>query len=486
MWIYVPSANSPSVPEEPALILASDWRCLALSRSVMWRSKPIPSEGWLRVWKKVPWVRHLFGQMCEPSTASRGVEQWISSWADTPASPSASPGSSAAPTTPDTYGPASPGSSMSVDLESASLKTWATTFGLDTSQLSSPTSNALATESRRRSSRRRKLARPTSATASSSWPTANHPEASDSLTGKAASWPTPTDDDANNAYGRTGNQDPMQSLARDATNWPTPNALNFNDGEDPTIRRARLERLRERHNNGNGAGEPLAVAAQNWPTPDTQNARDGAFRRREAEESPDGSHHAISLHHAADLWQTPVAEEARSSGGARSRREGRQAMLHDQARTWRLIANDYKGTAKEGQRRGQLDEAAEQLFQLSPSTSSHLDPERPTPGQPSSESDPSLPQLSAGSMSPRLRSAIEDFRSWAHHAQTKGWGGRTPRSFERRSLSPVFVAWLMGWPLFWIMPEHFGSTLSTSQEMASYRSRLRMRLRSLLAASAGM
>ena len=37
---------------------------------------------WLNAWKKRSWIRHLFGQISNPSMANRGVEKWILSLAD--------------------------------------------------------------------------------------------------------------------------------------------------------------------------------------------------------------------------------------------------------------------------------------------------------------------------------------------------------------------------------------------------------------------
>ena len=73
-------------------------------------------------------------------------------------------------------------------------------------------------------------------------------------------------------------------------------------------------------------------------------------------------------------------------------------------------ANDWKGTAKVGQRRWQLDEAAEQKF---PSFRPDLAPSN---------------NGSASSKSPRR-------------------------------LNPLFVEWLMGWPIGWTSVDHNGSAL---------------------------
>ena len=71
----------------------STWDCNSLSeafaQSVVWNTKPLPSKSWLRQWKRVAWMKRLFGRVCNPSTADRGVESWIRSLRDTRASRSA-------------------------------------------------------------------------------------------------------------------------------------------------------------------------------------------------------------------------------------------------------------------------------------------------------------------------------------------------------------------------------------------------------------
>jgi len=50
--------------------------------------------------------------------------------------------------------------------------------------------------------------------------------------------------------------------------WPTAAAMMPSDSEDPREWLARAEVLKAKHNNGNGAGMPLAVAVKlaQWPT----------------------------------------------------------------------------------------------------------------------------------------------------------------------------------------------------------------------------
>lgn len=93
-------------------------------------------------------------------------------------------------------------------------------------------------------------------------------------------WPTPGEDNANNAYGHKGTNYSDLPTAAQAAGWPTPDAQNMNGGADLETHMARLERLKEKHNNGNGAGIPLAIAAQmaGWATPTTRDHKDGTAK----------------------------------------------------------------------------------------------------------------------------------------------------------------------------------------------------------------
>lgn len=98
--------------------------------------------------------------------------------------------------------------------------------------------------------------------------------------------------------------------ASDCIGWPTPDAAGMNDGADPTRQRARAERLREKHGNGNGAGFTLGGAVQlvGWPTPTVMDTTRGpessdAMKAR-------GAHTGTSLIDAAVAlkgWPTPIA-----------------------------------------------------------------------------------------------------------------------------------------------------------------------------------
>lgn len=61
---------------------------------------------------------------------------------------------------------------------------------------------------------------------------------------------------------------------------PTPNATVANDGESPATWLARAANLAAKHNNGNGAGTPLAIAVQLLPTPRATDGPNGGPNQR--------------------------------------------------------------------------------------------------------------------------------------------------------------------------------------------------------------
>lgn len=87
-WLYVPESEgwnsgctSPSeTSTEP---------------SVSWRGKPMRLQHWSRAWQTAAWLRLLSGTTLPPSTASHGVDAWMSSLRDTHVSLSAPPGDAA-------------------------------------------------------------------------------------------------------------------------------------------------------------------------------------------------------------------------------------------------------------------------------------------------------------------------------------------------------------------------------------------------------
>ena len=83
MWLYVPSVSV--VDTEDLNSGSSSQECPPLP-PVTWRGKLMQQRTWSRLWKKASWARLLSGVTLRPLTRIRGVERWISSLLDSPAS----------------------------------------------------------------------------------------------------------------------------------------------------------------------------------------------------------------------------------------------------------------------------------------------------------------------------------------------------------------------------------------------------------------
>ena len=254
---------------------------------------------------------HLFGQICEPSTATHGVEAWTYYLQATRANRSAMQVTEEERKTLGTSGPMLGASSEKQTQLSLFSRTSKDTSNKDsTKSLQTLTSwgamrNGVFT-------RRPKPGLHIAGTASSSWPTA--------VVGDSRS--------SGRHSTTTGVMHSGTTLTDAISTWPTPNACLINDSESPESFLKRQEKWAHVYHNS----VPLTVRVKQWPT---------------------------------------------------------------------AGANDYKGSSQPGQRRGQLDEAAEQIH-------SHL-------GQ-------------------------------------KEIGQRSEKTSTPR-LNPRFVEWLMGFPYGWISLE---------------------------------
>ena len=176
MWLFIPPTDMTSfaasafapASEASISVFTSQSPHIALwvmsSETVSLR--PLSWPGW----RTRPWARLLCGTICDPSTADRGAAQFISSLPVIPASRSRSRGTGRAKPTPVTSGRKSPASSAKPAPNGAFSRTSSATCPL-VSTSSPQTFKAWATGLQRASYQRRKLARRTSATGCSFWPT---------------------------------------------------------------------------------------------------------------------------------------------------------------------------------------------------------------------------------------------------------------------------------------------------------------------------
>lgn len=399
-WAYIPnlSGTSASVPEEEDSTSASSWRCQALAQHFVSRGKHSPSPIWSRRCAKVSWLKHLAGQMPEPSMADRGVALWMASLAASRASRIPLQEERAEATTSATSGHPPGASSSSQDLGSSSSRTSpacsrrAMTKSLEPNGFGE-TYASWVTRLRQDSSRRRKSALRTSVSASSS-----------------SAWPTATTSMTTGAGGlREGGENIQTAVAQ----WPTPQAR---DGKG-----ANQEELQDR----GVKGPPLNEVAVLWRTPTfgSENQARGLGQAEEMARRRVDAGHALNLQDQVALWQTPATDSFRSRGGDRKGEQG----LDQQARGF--WPTPTHGDSKASGSRNTENSNAHfgvSLTDMALGTqgtglSSLPAPEMPRLGEPSSSTDQTLP---------------------------------------RRSLNPIFVGWLMGWPPIALTGFGFSETAS--------------------------
>ena len=222
-----------------------------------------------------------------------------------------------------------------------------------------------------------------------------------------------------------------ETISSQATNWPTPTTAP------------------EAKNLGSNqrTGEPsLGGAASSWPTPTAALGVQGA-------DTPGLREGQVTLTGMVGLWPTPTSRT--EDGGERvlsdeslarrlssqTRDTGSQIQLTLEtvaSKLWPTAGtNDHKGASRPGQRRGQLDEAAEQK---------NLRCSRPAPaasGTPSSSTPPGSPPL------------WKTPHGIGNQGATGNIGGGSPFSDQvakvtgKKRLNPYFVEWLMGFPTGW-------------------------------------
>lgn len=244
MWLYLPStsvpatedSNSPSDPwhgYEPWLTLSGT----PTRRPSSWSG-----------WRKRGWITLLSGMTSSPSTASRGVAEWISSLPGSPASRSARPVASVGLTMTAGSGRPSHPSSLTWDPSSSCWRTSPSLFdsGSRMSSTTLPTSGSMRNGV---CSARQPLEHLTDASASGSWPTPNAADGArksetmvrGNLTplGAARQWPTPL---AGDAKKNTASQDAldrgfMGTMTDMIRMWPTQRAAaSDTSSSDPGLR----------------------------------------------------------------------------------------------------------------------------------------------------------------------------------------------------------------------------------------------------------
>ena len=185
-WILpknLPTSASALVTQ--GLILDLNEQSRIFGQSLLVRSKPSPAPIWLRKWKRDTWTQHLSGRICEPSRSQTFTVAWTSFLGGSHASHSATRERDLATKTQGTSSQPFCEESGQLSLPWFSLRTWKESSppsSLETAgrtppepqfcSMSSGSWNEWVTGQRREFSQRLKSAPHTSASGSSSWPTA--------------------------------------------------------------------------------------------------------------------------------------------------------------------------------------------------------------------------------------------------------------------------------------------------------------------------
>lgn len=351
MWILPQSLHYLCAPEpvvwKEDLTELSD---IAVS-SLMWKSKPLLSPIWSRKWRRVYWIRHLFGRILKPSHSIRFEAAWIASLPVIPVSPSAIPENGGGLLTQGIFGPLLIAGLTSYGQDVVGLKTCRGTLPWDSTKFV-PIFADWVIGLKQEYLQRRKSGLPTCGNAylswlwttpvlndsdrsGSAWPTPlvsrgtrhiSHGKPVDSLRGAVLNWPTPTVPNGGRSmasntvlipgktsYKKTGRK--MQvDLANAVKLWPTP-TVSMSTGAG---------------SNGLEGGLNLQTAVKAWPTPTTRDYKNGQLNERDQKHSP-------PLNTMA-LWYIPKVQDSRISGYGPGNRKFKD--LHPQVIGQQDQAND--------------------------------------------------------------------------------------------------------------------------------------------------
>jgi len=365
VWIHIPSEFYPSVAESEESSLDSSWLFPLLEQSVTSRTKPLRAASWKRACKTKPWMKRLFGRILKPSMANHGVEKWIASLEDIPASHLVLQEKNLLKKTQDISGQKLNDSSAKSNHQFVSLKMSADIYDWDLNK-SQMTYQNWVIKLRQACLQRKKSVLLIKESDSSSWPTVI---ASDHLSNptetlenwkkrsqekkkqginlhkplrivvqESENWPTVVTSDAtvgaiispNDTYKQTSTgslrkinkngKDGSLGLARTVKMWPTVRSSSANGPCQNEIKnnnpKARLEvevqnwptpRVMEPGSTSPGYGKGLKNTAVNWRTPNASDGEGGIMEWR------DGKAAKLKLRdhsvHAVKSWATPQARD---------------------------------------------------------------------------------------------------------------------------------------------------------------------------------
>lgn len=242
-----------------------------LTLPLMWKSKVLSLQTWLDKWKRAYWLPHLFGRMLKHTMHDRFVERYTESLPDILASHLASPESEKALTMNDTFGRLYLRRLKPADRSLFILKMSLGTLAWDMTKYEE-TYQVLATELRKESLLRRKLAHPI--------------DESGSLFSEL--WKTPVSSDGEGGILEIREDaDARIKLIDQSVKWGTPRiATNGMMGQSDRPNTSRIEdqvimwatpvvgELKHGVNNNQNASLSKTVHREQWTTPSTRDYKD--------------------------------------------------------------------------------------------------------------------------------------------------------------------------------------------------------------------
>lgn len=183
----------------------------------------------------------------------------------------------------------------------------------------------------------------------------------------------------------------------------------MNDGEGPETFFARQERQKAKGINGNGMGMPLTIAATIWPTPSLSDLKGGPSGTHivRSDGTTQSRETGGSLAYAAEqLWAPPSVADTTGGRMTRSGDRSNEPLLKGQA----AILSDHLATPRS-------HEVGDYQY---------------------SRGDKTKPVLTLTGQA-------------SFHQVHPTYQVGQVSSHPRRSLNPLFVEWLMGWPPGWTL-----------------------------------
>lgn len=419
MWLHIPSTQSQSVAASADSTADSEQLARRLERSCTWSGKSRPQASWRRACKTAYWMPRLSGLTLEPSQAQSAAITFAKQLAAEASTLSSAgrhakdfplPESNSAPTTREINSPTPCGQSSTTGHGLCSLKT------SPDHAATCPKGLSLYCTGGAIECRDRFCWKPQ--------PLELRRSGSDCFCWQSPMTPNGGRIGARTEEGREGADSGLEFVSQ-SWNWP---AARSEDGEAC--------------GNHPVAMDSLTGVTTNWATPNIPNRG-----METAESKAKGGGGGEDLQTQASLWLSPHGMAGIDSTG----KAGAGGEFAEETTKWMQPgANDFKVSAKMGQRCGQLDEQAEHY-----SAPSHQ--------APALDLTALLKRFSLLSKAERAAPMIAFLRSLlstrSGNASSKsGQTSRQPSAkTKRRRLNQAFVTWLMNFPEGWTSLEPISS-----------------------------